>query len=166
MPKLMLICKTCDAPLADRSYVPCAECGVMNRGRLWSKWTCFGHWWGYVCPSCGSTIPCLWNIWSQLILAVTFPIWYVPARIARPHWLEYERRRMQYASGQPATPAREIPWVRNGVFGFGGFMWLLWSAAAIYRGAPLWEIAAMLPIWAGAGLLVGLTMKWFMSQRP
>lgn len=166
LPKLMLICKTCQVPLVDRSYVPCAECGTMNRGRIWSAWAGFGHWWGYVCPSCGSTIPCLWNIWSRLILAVTSPLWYLPARFIRPHWIEYERRRIGNVSGRFAGPAREIPWIRNGVLGFGGFMWVLWSAFALYRRAPLWEILAMLPIWAGAGLFFGLIMKWSMSRRP
>ncbi len=67
LPKITLIDKTSDAPLLERQYIPCSECNTLHDARLWSKGNAFGHWFGYVCPSCGEKIPCLWNITSLLV---------------------------------------------------------------------------------------------------
>ena len=144
----------------------------MHPGRLWAKRNAFAHWFGWVCPSCDGVIPCVWNVWSLLVLTVTWPLWYLPARIIRPHWLAFERQRIARAQNKPITPADEIPWIRLGVFGWGGLMWALFSAgvavAALWvrQWRLLWAVPAMVPLWAGGGYLWGLIMKHSMSRRP
>src|ERR1041385_1795941 len=90
LPKVTLVEKHSDKPLVERTYVPCPHCTAMHDGRLWGKGNAFGHWFGYVCPACGENIPCLWNVISLLLLLIAFPIWYLPARLLRPRWIEFE----------------------------------------------------------------------------
>ena len=83
IPKVMLIDEESDKPLMERTYIPCPHCETLNDSRLWGKRNSFGHWFGFVCPNCHQIIPCLWNIFSLAILAITFPLWYFPARFCR-----------------------------------------------------------------------------------
>jgi hypothetical protein len=107
-----------------------------------------------------------------LFLLVTLPAWYLPARLIRPHWLEFERRRVEAAQGKPIKPASEIGWLRLGLFGFGGLLWALMSlgtAAAAVAGRDwhlLWRIAVVLPLCALGGLAFGIAMKLVMNRRP
>ena len=91
-PKVSLIDKESDKSLLERCYIPCPHCETLNDNRLWGKRNTFGHWFGLVCPSCHQVIPCLWNIFSLAVLAITFPLWYFPARFFRQRWLEKEKR--------------------------------------------------------------------------
>lgn len=172
IPKVTLICQECSEPSADRSYVPCRECGVLHLGRLWRKRLAFGHWFGLVCPTCGKVIPCIWNFWSLLILILTFPIWYFPARIARHHWLNFERHRVAAALGEPITPATDISWIRLGLFAWGGIMWGVFSvglailAIVERKWSLLWGIPAMIPLWTCGGLMWGWLMKTWMNRKP
>ena len=75
-PKVSLIDKESDKSLLERCYIPCPHCETLNDNRLWGKRNTFGHWFGLVCPSCHQVIPCLWNIFSLAVLAITFPLWY------------------------------------------------------------------------------------------
>jgi hypothetical protein len=47
IPRLMLIDRTIDKPLMERTFVPCPHCDAMHDGRLWRKSMGFGHWLGY-----------------------------------------------------------------------------------------------------------------------
>jgi hypothetical protein len=62
LPKVTLLCQTCQLPLYARSYVPCPHCRAMHDARLWSKQKAFGNWRGFICLSCGKAIPRLWNL--------------------------------------------------------------------------------------------------------
>ena len=172
IPNVMLICRKCNESLADRSYIPCPKCGVLHLGRLWGKKFAFGHWFGYICPTCGEVIPCFWNIWSLLILIVTFPLWYLPVRKARPYWLQYERQRIEAALNKPIQPASDIPWIWYGVVVCGSLAWGLMSLCIIVAAMidhdwqMLWGIPALIPAWALAGLFWGLSMKAIMNHKP
>ncbi|MCY4553093.1 MAG: hypothetical protein OXC79_05430, partial [Candidatus Poribacteria bacterium] len=83
LPKVTLIDKKSDKPQLERSYIPCPHCETLNDSRLWAKGNAFEHWFGFVCPSCHQIIPCLWNIFSLVILAITFPLRYFPERFFR-----------------------------------------------------------------------------------
>jgi hypothetical protein len=172
LPKVMLTCNTCNEPFVDRSYVLCPACETLHRGRLWSKKAAFAHWFGLVCPSCHSVIPCLWNVWSLLILAVTFPLWYLPARMIKPQWLEFEKKRIARAGKEPLQAASEIPWIALGVFALGGLMWTTFSvgvavaAIAYQTWTLLLLIPAGIPPSVAGGYLWGLIMKWWMNRTP
>ncbi|MEX0886236.1 MAG: hypothetical protein WD009_07325 [Phycisphaeraceae bacterium] len=251
-PRVVLVCRSCDAPLGDRTYVPCPNCNTLIDGRRWSKRAGFGHWFGLVCPFCNGIIrsaektqaggqafkglrshregakaaklrrsnklgervamptpfafsslralrllrpfavnqqtaslkpsacgffamriiPCLWNIWSLLILAITLPVWYLPSRILRPRWLAFERRRLAVTADRPLLSAARIPWLRLGMIGWGGLMWLLFSAIVMTRAVSegdwvlLWLVPLMIPLWAAGGALWGFLMRLLMNRRP
>ncbi len=94
LPKTQLICKSCEGPLIDRSYVPCPSCGMMHLGRLHSGKQAFGNWRGIACPVCKEEIPCIWNIFSLLTLLLTSPFW------APPYYM--------YFRGKPLRPMFQV----------------------------------------------------------
>jgi len=176
LPKVMLICRTCEQPLGYRSYVPCLTCHQLHCGMLWTASNAFGHWFGYVCPTCHAVIPCIWNACSLILLAVALPVWYLPARWLRPRWLRFEQRRAEAAAvvipttlPAPTRPPR-LHWVWTGIV-WGGLMWLVFSifdinalifGRRLHRlGSVLWSI----PVWAAAGILYGLLLRWSIRRR-
>ena len=121
LPKVLLIDKESDKPWMERTYVPCPHCETLNDGRLWAKWNAFGHWFGFVCPSCHQVIPCLWSIFSLAVLAITFPLWYFPARFFRRRWLEIEKETLAKVLERPLIQAKSINWFFRGTLYLGGF---------------------------------------------
>ncbi len=171
LPKVMLIDKKSDKPLLERYYIPCPHCETLNDGRLWAKWNTFGHWFGLVCPSCHQIIPCLWNIFSLAILAITFPLWYFPVRFFRRRWLEKEKERLANTLERPLIQAKSINWLLIGIFLLGGFMWVInevlpqvWK---VLNGGE-WDLTMMfvaLLIWLVTGFAWGLVMRFWMNRK-
>ena len=170
-PKVILIDKESDKPLLERSYIPCPHCETLNDARLWGKGNAFGHWFGLVCPSCHQIIPCLWNIFSFAIVAITFPLWYFPARFFRQRWLEKEKGRLTNVLERPMIQAKSINWLLRGIFIFGGLMWLMngvlpqmWQ---VLNGKE-WDLITTfvaLPIWLMSGFAWGLIMRFWMNRK-
>ncbi len=169
--KVTLIDKKSDKPLLERSYIPCPHCETLNDARLWAKGRAFGNWFGFVCPSCHEIIPCLWNIFSLGILAITFPLWYFPARFFRRRWLENEKKRLASVLKHPLIQAGDINWLLRGTFFFGGFMWGIMGVIPqvweVLNGGE-WDWIMMfiaLPIWLVTGFMWGLFMRFFMNRK-
>ncbi len=164
-----LICRSCDEPWADRVYLRCPGCNNLHSGRLWS-WdsgpgVALGQWFGYVCPSCGEPIPCIWNFWSLLILAVTFPLWYFPAQKLRPRRLERQKGLLRAAQEEGVRSIAEFPTVRIGVLVWGCPMFALFGTIAIVDGdMSVVPITALMSALGGLG--VGLAMKFILCRRP
>ena len=168
LPKVMLIDKESDKPWMERAYIPCPHCETLNDNRLWAKWNAFGHWFGLVCPSCHEIIPCLWNIFSLAILAITFPLWYFPARFFRPRWLEIEKKRLAQVLERPLIQAGDINWLLRGVFGWGVLTWVLFEVVWTVLNGREWDLMRMignLPIWLVAGFVWGLWMHCWMNLK-
>ncbi len=171
IPKVSLVDKKSDKPWMERTYIPCPHCETLNDSRLWAKWNAFGNWFGFVCPSCHEIIPCLWNIFSLAILAITFPLWYFPARFFRRRWLEKKKKRLANALERPLIQAKSINWLLIGTFGLGGFMWLvnevvpqIWE---VLNGGE-WDLIMVfvaLLIWLATGFAWGLAMRFFMNRK-
>ena len=141
LPKVTLIDKKSDKPQLERSYIPCPHCETLNDSRLWAKGNAFEHWFGFVCPSCHEIIPCLWNIFSLAILAITFPLWYFPARFFRRRWLEKEKERLAKVLERPLIQAKSINWLLIDVFSCGVSIWVAWV---------MWVISwVLLDVWNG-----------------
>ena len=167
LPKVMLIDKESDKPLMERTYVPCPHCETLNDGRLWAKWNAFGHWFGFVCPSCHQVIPCLWNVFSLVVLAITFPLWYFPARFFRRRWLEIEKETLVKVLERPLIQIKFIHWLLMGVFGWGILSWVLFEGWQVLDGGE-WDLMKMignLPIWLVSGFVWGLWMHLFMNRK-
>ena len=172
LPKVMLVDKASDKPLMERTYVPCPHCETLNDARLWSKWNAFGHWFGLVCPSCHHVIPCLWNIFSLAVLAMTFPLWYLPVRFFRHRWLAIEKKRVAKVLESSLIEAKSVNWLLIGVFVFGGFMWMLMEVIPqireVFNGGE-WDLMMMfvdLFIFMVGGFAWGLFMRFFMNRKP
>ena len=167
VPKVTLIDKKSDKPWIERCYVPCPHCETLNDHRLWAKWNAFGHWFGFVCPSCHQVIPCLWNIFSLAILTVTFPLRYFPARFFRRRWLEIEKERLTKVLERPLIQVKFIHWLLIGVFVWGGLTWALFEVWQVLDGGE-WDLKTMLenlPIWMIGGFAWGLWMHFFMNRK-
>ncbi len=170
-PKVSLVDKESDKPWAERCYIPCPHCETLNDARLWAKWSAFGNWFGFVCPSCHQVIPCLWNIFSLAILMITYPLWYFPARFFRPKWLEKEKERLANALERPLIQAKSINWLFRGTFYFGGLMWVIlevipqiWNLLN-RKELDLVMMFIMLPIWLLMGFAWGLFMRFWMNRK-
>jgi len=140
--KVTLIDKESDKPQRERTYVPCPHCETLNDSRLWGKGNTyiFGHWFGLVCPSCHQAIPCLWNIFSLVVLAITFPLWYFPARFFRRRWLEKEKERLAKVLEHPLSQAKSITRLSLGV---GVVVW------GISIGAGMMSVIVLQVLWNG-----------------
>jgi len=166
MPKVLLIEKKSERPLVQRQWVPCPDCGAMNDGRLWAKGNALGHWFGYVCPVCAGRIPCHWNIFSILILAISFPIWMPIRRLVEEKWLRYELSRVRRAQEGPLVEAKLVTCLLVGTFFWGGFMWVMMSLLWLLIGQLSWRFVLLqLPVWLTAGFLWGLAMYLLMNRR-
>ena len=171
-PKVMLIDEKSDKPFFERCYIPCPHCETLNDNRLWGKRNTFGHWFGLVCPSCHQIIPCLWNIFSLAVLAITFPLWYFPAPFFRRRWLEIEKKRLASVLEGPLTQVRDINWFLRGTFFFCGLIWVIMEVIPqvweVLNGGE-WDLIMMfitLPIWLVPGFACGcLWMPRWMNRK-
>ena len=170
-PKVWLVDKKSDKPLIERCYIPCPHCETLNDARLWAKWNALGHWFGFVCPSCHQVIPCLWNIFSLVVLAITFPLWYFPARFFRRRWLEIEKERLARTLERPLIQAKSINWLFRGVFFWGVPIWLISEVIPQVWGVlngEKWDWMMMfvsLLIWMVGGFAWGLWMHFTMNRQ-
>ena len=168
LPKVILIDKESDKSPEERCYIPCPHCETLNDRRFWAtKGNAFGHghghWFGLVCPSCHQIIPCLWNIFSLAILAITFPLWYFPVRFFRHRWIEKEKERLAKALERPLLQATSIiDSLSIGVVS-GIFMWVMWVILEVVRNGGEWDLKMMLeslPFLLLAGFGIGCLMRW------
>lgn len=124
LPKLTLTCTECALPLPERSYVPCPHCNTVHEARIWGGRNAFGNWRGYVCPTCNTRIPAIWNLTSLVVLALLSPVWY-------PFYRFYFKDRPPsppiQTPGKPLRTINKAAGFRMGLT-YGFLMWLLMSA--------------------------------------
>ena len=170
LPKVQLICKDCEGTALDRSYVPCPSCNTMHWGRLWSRKRAFGNWRGVACPACGRAIPCLWNVFSLIVLFVTFPLWSLPYFF---HFRKQPLKRI-YKLEEDGSLPKPIPitkktWIYMGA-GWGVFMWIFTSLipalTSVAQGEFAWNlILTGLPVWTIGGFAFGFFMWFFLGRK-
>ena len=169
LPKVTLIDKESDKPPEERRYIPCPHCETLNDPRLWAtKGNAFGHWFGLVCPSCHQIIPCLWNIFSLAILAITFPLWYFPVRFFRHRWIEKEKERLAKVLERPlpqATSMHSMGWIGAFVWGVSiVVMAVIFEAVWNVWNGREWDLKTMLeeslPFWMFVGFVVVSLTRW------
>ncbi len=165
LPKVTLVEKKSDKPLPEGSYIPCPHCETLNDARLWANGNAFGHWFGLVCPSCHEIIPCLWNIFSLAVLAITFPLWYLPARFFRRRWLEIEKERLARVLERPLNQAKSMHWLS--IFSIASFsgvcLWVVWVIRDVLWHGREWGLETMLDsleFCIGTSFAIGLIMIW------
>ncbi len=171
-PQQMYVCKSCTVPLVDRTYVPCPSCKVFHESRIWSHNNAFGNWLGLICPCCGSQIPCLWNLTSLVILALTAPLWYLPYKRYKSLFLANQYKRICMRQTEHfKKPPEPINYTKMGLWwGLSMeiifaivFPILLWTIGIISSASILsyclYSFLVGLPIWIGGGFAFGYWMK-------
>lgn len=165
VPKVTLIDKTIDAPLMERQFIPCPECGGLNDARLWSKSNSFGHWFGFVCPKCNGRIPCLWNITSLIILAITFPLWIWFKKPVEEKWFEKEKGRFDKVLENGLMQARTTLWYKIGIRSGFIFFFLILGPKILSGQLTVGGIVFLVAICIAGGFAYALFMKKFLTSR-
>ncbi len=169
VPKISLEEKASDKPRIERSFVPCPHCETLHDGRTWStaNGTGFKNWFGLYCNNCGGVIPCLMNVCSFLVLAITFPVWGFFRSGLRAKWLEKQPARYNAVDVENTPNAfGNGSWLRSGI-GFGGTMFVLMALVFPVLGGEDLVLSTLLiefVIWMLGGLLFGFVMKVFLAQ--
>ncbi|MBK9254220.1 MAG: hypothetical protein IPM42_01900 [Saprospiraceae bacterium] len=165
-PKVSLEDLTLDKPRIERTLVPCPHCGSLHDGRTWSteNGTTFKNWFGLYCKNCGKIIPCLINIFSFIILILTFPVWGWFRKSLKVKWLKAQPKRYENIDiDQIPNPFDNVSWIRTGL-SWGAFMFLTMSIAfPFFCGDEITikSVISGLIIWTIGGLAFGFTMKIF-----
>ena len=170
LPKVSLVDKESDKPWMERSYIPCPHCETLNDGRLWAKGNAFGHWFGLVCPSCHQIIPCLWNIFSLAVLAITLPLWYFPARFFRQRWLEKEKERLAKVLERPLIQTKSINLLLSLLMGVFGSVptWAIAEVLEVLYYGGEWDLKTMLeslPFYLLGGFVSGSVMHVSLLEK-
>lgn len=165
IPKITLIDKTSDAPLIERQYVPCPHCGTIHNGLIWAKKGAFKNWFGLLCPECEKIIPCIWNIASLVLLALTFPIWGWFRGSLETKWRHFKKN--QYIAHdviEPASASR-TSWLKMGVI-YGSLMFCFMILLQIFIGDVTAKfVMTQAAIWLVGGLAFGGIMKFTLGRK-
>jgi hypothetical protein len=169
VPKTMLIERDSSKTLQEKINVPCPHCGTIHSGLKWStKNNGFKNWFGLYCDNCGKTIPCLTNLTSYLILALTFPIWMWFKDSLKQNWLQKQPSRYNNLDLQNVpNPFEGYGWIRQGLY-WGLFMFVFFNVLfPLINGESLIlrKVLFGIPICTIGGLAFGYTMKLINRKR-
>lgn len=169
VPKISLEDTTSDKPMIERSYVPCPHCNEIHDGRTWSinNGTAFKNWFGLYCRNCGGVIPCLTNLTTFIVLAITFPIWGWFKNGFKQRWLDKQPARFEEITIEPSPhPFEGRNWIKTGLF-WGFFMFLLISIGLPYLLNTSITLSSLLMgavLWTIGGLAFGYFMKRYFER--
>lgn len=164
VPQVLLIERHSNRPRAERNFVPCPHCDTLHCGLKWTpqNGTAFRNWFGLYCDHCGGIIPCLPNLTSLLVLALTCPFWLPFRRRWKQRWLAVQRKKF---SRPLNLTAPRFPWWKAGLE-YGLYMWAMMDLLFPFvdgTGHSTKRILAGLLVWICGGLLFGLLMKGMFS---
>lgn len=161
IPKITLIEKN-NAPLAERSFVPCPHCGTIHSSLKWTPQnnTAFKNWFGVYCDHCSKIIPCLRNLTSYILLGLTFPIWIWFKNKWKEEWLKEQKEK--FSKLLSLTPP-DFKWWYVGLRW--GFFMLIFMNILKFSDFTWIGFLIDIPIWIIGGLLFGLAMKSFVGKR-
>ena len=169
VPKVVLVDKTSEAPLTERTYVECPHCHTVHNGQLWGRGNTFRHYAGYYCVTCEQKIPTLLNVFSILLLILLFPIWKPLQLIYGARFKAWELERLRQAkermAGQADKPIEKPSGLKMGLQ-FGAFMGAYFLISnAIREGLTLQVFIVSIISAVIAGLLFGVIMSWFLNRK-
>lgn len=165
IPAVTLIDKTSSAPLMERQYIPCPACGEIHNAKLWAEGNAFGHWLGFICPSCKSKIPCLWNLTSLALLVVLSPLWFPLKLMFEKKYIEFEVSRSAKQRLNIQNPSGKLIWLKVGLFfGLFIFVFFLYRSHA-YSGIPLEKMVKVGAVCLLGGAFFSGFMWFFLGRR-
>jgi len=170
IPKISLEDKESNKSRLERSYVPCPHCEKIHDSRTWSTQnkTAFKNWFGLYCNNCGNTIPCLSNIFSLIILAITFPIWGWFKNSLKENWLKKQPSRYENIDTvNLPNPYDGWGWLKQGLsFGFGMYVGMTIIFPLMMK-EPITQkdLLIGIPFWLIGGLGFGYLMKLMTNKK-
>lgn len=93
IPKLLLVKDIKCKNRLENAIVPCPHCDTHHPALKWlpPNTYAFGNWFGLYCDHCGGIIPAVMNVFTILLLVVTFPLWIWFKGILKVKWLEKQK---------------------------------------------------------------------------
>ncbi|MBL1430949.1 MAG: hypothetical protein COA60_005485 [Robiginitomaculum sp.] len=166
IPKITLIDQHSDEIFANRSFVQCPHCQTIHSAHRWGKGNAFWHFAGLYCPTCENKIPVLHNIFTIVLLALSFPIWKPLQVVFAERFKKWELSRLHKTKGIEKAPPQKISVIKIGL-PFGLFMGLFYVLyGGIGNGYTLLNTIIGLLCGALAGVLVGLIMAFMANKKP
>lgn len=167
VPKLMFIERDSPKALANKSFIPCPHCGTLHPGSKWSveNNSAFYNWFGLYCDKCGQIIPCLRNLTSWLLLALSFPIWYGFKDKWKEKWRAKQASRLLQPQSNEET--KTTKWWYTGL-AWGLFIFLAINLLLpILNGESISMKKALvgIPIWVIGGLMFGWFTHLFTAKK-
>ena len=170
VPKVSLVEKDSNKPLIEKTFIPCPHCDKLHDGRTWSNQnsTGFKNWFGLYCNNCGNIIPCLINIFSLIILVVTFPIWGWFRNSLKGSWLKKQPARFaNIDTTKILNPYEGRGWIKEGL-SFGFFMYLfmvIFMPLISEHQLTLKSVLVGIPAWIVGGIGFGFIMRLMMNKK-
>ncbi len=170
-PILTIVDKTMKTDLMQRSFIPCPHCKTIHDARLWSveHKTVYKNWFGLYCIACGKIIPCIMNVFTFLILVLTFPFWFLFKQSLKNRWLAVQKQRFENIEvEQVENPFGKKSWVYQGL-SWGLFMFFFMMI--FYRlfvdefQFSVSYVLSNIIIWSLGGLIYGYIMHLFMARK-
>ena len=148
-PRELFRCQSCKRKFG---YAQCPACHSMHLSALWYQ--TLGHWFGWVCPTCQSIIPCRWSLFAWLVVAATSPIWYVPYKLLKPGWLKYENHRVARQTMLPVKTSWIVEWLSLSTNVWSGyFLFYLYEALSHHNLTTLRDMVLRVPFIIFGGLV-------------
>jgi hypothetical protein len=172
IPKITLIDRESEAPLAERTYVPCPHCKTLHDGRKWHPRfnLAFGHFYGLFCPTCGGIIPCIENYVAAGLRRTGRILIPVPIRDRHyQRWLERQPARYEILRREAMPKYNEsgLIWLHVAAK-FTGFMLLIYAVIAVLAGDEIpspGQILYATLLAAIGGLSFGLMMYLWANRK-
>ena len=174
LPMRTLVCKACDLPLHERSYVPCTECGTLHGFEVQRHYFAFGNYFGLFCPSCNKEIPCTRNLTARVITGITTPLLSIPIKASKEKWLENRKRKLLALNNDLTIkqPEPKLSYMKMGIqYGFFMFLFcmIMLVSSFLFYGTPITSFISLTVssfiICALGGLAFGYSMRWFMEKK-
>ena len=154
--------------IEESAYILCPHCSYLHPGSTWSKKnkTVFKNWFGLYCHKCSGIIPCLRNYTSQLILWLTYPLWFWWVDRWKRNWLQKQPERYANINTEYIGYKKSNWWKAGAIWGLLMYMVMTPLTPLITNQPFRIEFALIsIQVYAFGGLLFGLGMKLMMLKK-
>jgi len=164
LPKISLVDQNSEKPLTERTHVECPHCETIHNSKLWGGGNTFWHYAGLYCPVCEEKIPTLLNVFSIIILVLTFPLWKPIELIYGNKFKAWELSRLRNSVAVREKPS-SISGLKMGLF-FGSAMGVFFLVQnTILQGWSIDVLRNSLIAAIFAGIFFGAIMKFTLSRK-
>jgi predicted RNA-binding Zn-ribbon protein involved in translation (DUF1610 family) len=165
-PKVTLIEKNSSKPYAERVLIPCPECGTLHNRFKWSKENSlkYENWFGYYCDNCGDIIKPQRNLFTKILMTLTFPVWFHLQNKLKDTWLKKQPERYKNLDLQLTNKTINTTfWLKYGLsHGFTVFFLMqLFLSYFLPHSKAMQLSLASFPFW----MIMGVVWSYYMAKR-